>query len=227
MSERRYARLRVDRGSRSSSSMRVESGPLARACPRGCGRRTSLRFATPGVDAEILAVGMTYAVERWRNPSSHGGFEKGHAATIHLHAPDIGAVPVGLTGTRNSPHFSLFPESEGDVASVFAFSTNSMRGSSRRCPMPSNGSHQVWMFASTSSFAPKWNSRSESASPWTTYTTLRADRTCSTTSTSSAADAWSSREKLAGTVDGVGTAADDDAKVPLTIPGFKGRRLVG
>ncbi|WP_432845588.1 hypothetical protein ACQPXB_32785 [Amycolatopsis sp. CA-161197] len=41
-------------------------------------------------------------VERWRNPYSHGGFEKGHGATIYLHTPGVGAaVPVGLTKVRS------------------------------------------------------------------------------------------------------------------------------
>lgn len=44
-------------------------------------------------------------VERWRNPYSHGGFEKGHDATLWLHAPPIGIFPVGLTRIRDSPPF--------------------------------------------------------------------------------------------------------------------------
>ena len=31
-------------------------------------------------------------VERWRNPYSHGGFEKGHGATIFLHTPGVNAA---------------------------------------------------------------------------------------------------------------------------------------
>ncbi len=30
---------------------------------------------------------LTDVVERWRNPYSHGGFEKDHGATIYLHTP--------------------------------------------------------------------------------------------------------------------------------------------
>jgi hypothetical protein len=37
---------------------------------------------------------LTAVVERWRNPYSHGGFEKGHGATVYLHAPGVGAVPI-------------------------------------------------------------------------------------------------------------------------------------
>lgn len=59
-------------------------------------------------------------VERWRNPYSHGGFEKGHGATLYLHAPGVGsAVPVGLTSVRNSPLFSFLPAGESDITEVF------------------------------------------------------------------------------------------------------------
>ena len=60
-------------------------------------------------------------VERWRNPYSHGGFEKGHGATIYLHTPGVNAaVPVGLTRVRNSPLFSLIAARETDIAQVFS-----------------------------------------------------------------------------------------------------------
>jgi hypothetical protein len=60
-------------------------------------------------------------VERWRNPYSHGGFEKGHGATIYLHTPGVGAaVPVGLTRVRESPMFSFLSAGETDIAEVFA-----------------------------------------------------------------------------------------------------------
>lgn len=60
-------------------------------------------------------------VERWRNPYSHGGFEKGHDATIWLHTPGVNAaVPVGLTRVRSSPLFSFIPAGETDIAEVFA-----------------------------------------------------------------------------------------------------------
>ena len=59
-------------------------------------------------------------VERWRNPYSHGGFEKGHGATIHLHTPGLGALPVGLSSIRDSPLFSFHAASETDIKGVFA-----------------------------------------------------------------------------------------------------------
>jgi len=58
-------------------------------------------------------------VERWRNPYSHGGFEKGHGATIYVHTPGLGALPVGLSDVRDSPLFSFHPASEADIDGVF------------------------------------------------------------------------------------------------------------
>ena len=64
---------------------------------------------------------LTDIVERWRNPYSHGGFEKGQGATLYVIAPELGAVPVGLSLLRNSPLFSILPAEESDVSEVFAF----------------------------------------------------------------------------------------------------------
>jgi hypothetical protein len=38
-------------------------------------------------DAARFREHLTDVVERWRNPYSHGGFEKGHGGTIYLHVP--------------------------------------------------------------------------------------------------------------------------------------------
>lgn len=62
---------------------------------------------------------LTHVVERWRNPYSHGGFEKGHTATVYLHTPGLGALPVGLTDVRNSPLFSFHSASESQIVDVF------------------------------------------------------------------------------------------------------------
>lgn len=71
-------------------------------------------------DASRYRQRLTDVVERWRNPYSHGGFEKGHGATIYLHMPGVGApVPVGLTSVRSSPLFSFLPASETDITEVF------------------------------------------------------------------------------------------------------------
>lgn len=71
-------------------------------------------------DASRLKQRLSDVIERWRNPYSHGGFEKGHSATIYLHPPGVGsAVPVGLSNARNSPLFSFLPAGESDIAGVF------------------------------------------------------------------------------------------------------------
>ncbi|WP_375425885.1 hypothetical protein [uncultured Friedmanniella sp.] len=59
-------------------------------------------------------------VERWRNPYSHGGSEKGHGATVCLHTPEVGALPLGLTNVRDSPLFSFHAASDTDIEDVFA-----------------------------------------------------------------------------------------------------------
>lgn len=58
-------------------------------------------------EAVRLRERLTTVVERWRNPYSHGGFEKGHGATLYLHTPGLGALPIGLSGIRGSPLFSV------------------------------------------------------------------------------------------------------------------------
>jgi len=73
------------------------------------------------VDPEAVRLRQQLAavVERWRNPYSHGGFEKGHGATIYVHTPGLGALPVGLSGIRDSPLFSFHPASETDIEAIF------------------------------------------------------------------------------------------------------------
>lgn len=46
--------------------------------------------------------------ETYRNPYSHGGFEKG-AAALWFHVPGVAAMPARLSDYRDSPHFELFP----------------------------------------------------------------------------------------------------------------------
>lgn len=72
------------------------------------------------LEAVRLRERLADVVERWRNPYSHGGFEKGHGATISLHTPGLGALPVGLSGVRDSPLFSFHAASETDIEGVFA-----------------------------------------------------------------------------------------------------------
>lgn len=72
------------------------------------------------LEAVHLRERLAAVIERWRNPYSHGGFEKGHGATIYLHTPGLGALPVGLSGIRDSPLFSFRAASETDIKGVFA-----------------------------------------------------------------------------------------------------------
>jgi hypothetical protein len=73
-----------------------------------------------GGDAARYRQRLAGVVERWRNPYSHGGFEKGHGATIYLHTPGVNAaVPVGLTRVRDSPLFSFVPANETHITEVF------------------------------------------------------------------------------------------------------------
>ena len=72
-------------------------------------------------DAALYWGRLSEVVERWRNPYSHGGFEKGHGATIWLHTPGVNAaLPIGLTRVRESPVFSLSSDSESTIGEVFA-----------------------------------------------------------------------------------------------------------
>lgn len=72
------------------------------------------------LEAVRLRQRLADVVERWRNPYSHGGFEKGNGATVYLHTPGLGALPVGLSGVRDSPLFSFHAASESDIGGVFA-----------------------------------------------------------------------------------------------------------
>ena len=71
-------------------------------------------------EAVRLRERLATVVERWRNPYSHGGFEKGHGATIYLHTAGLGALPIGLSGIRDSPMFSFHAASDTDIGGVFA-----------------------------------------------------------------------------------------------------------
>jgi hypothetical protein len=70
-------------------------------------------------EAVRLRERLTAVVERWRNPYSHGGFEKGNGATIYLHTLGLGALPVGLSRVRDSPLFSFHSASDTEIEDVF------------------------------------------------------------------------------------------------------------
>lgn len=71
-------------------------------------------------EAVRLRARLTAGVERLRNPYSHGGLGKGYGATVYLHTPELGALPIGLTSIRDSPMFSFHPASDTDIEGVFA-----------------------------------------------------------------------------------------------------------
>ncbi len=83
------------------------------------GKKWRRVVGTSDPEAVRLRERLAEVVERWRNPYSHGGFEKGHSATIYVHTP-IGALPVGLSQIRDSPLFSFHAASETDIEGVFA-----------------------------------------------------------------------------------------------------------
>jgi hypothetical protein len=59
--------------------------------------------------------------ERYRNPLSHGGFEK-DGASLLIHVRGIGAVPTRLSGFKESIHYEFFPVtplSFGEACKVF------------------------------------------------------------------------------------------------------------
>jgi hypothetical protein len=71
-------------------------------------------------EAVRLRERLAAVVERWRNPYSHGGFEKGYGATVHLHTPGLGALPIGLSSIRDNPLFSFHAASDSEIDGVFA-----------------------------------------------------------------------------------------------------------
>lgn len=72
-------------------------------------------------DGATLRLELRDVVENWRNPYSHGGFEKGYGATLFVHVQGVGAVPVGMTDAGKSPLFTLRPASEVEIAAVIDF----------------------------------------------------------------------------------------------------------
>lgn len=72
-------------------------------------------------EASTFKSQLTEVIERWRNPYSHGGFEKGHSATVYLHVPGArAALPVGLSSIQGSPLFNMFAADEDDIVGVFS-----------------------------------------------------------------------------------------------------------
>jgi len=55
--------------------------------------------------------------ERYRNPLSHGGFEKG-GASLYFHFPAVGAIPIRLSKFRESIHYSFIPIREAKFEEI-------------------------------------------------------------------------------------------------------------
>lgn len=71
------------------------------------------RTFTKGKDktAQKLRAKLKVVAETWRNPYSHGGFDKLHKG-IGFHIADLGVLPIGLSSITNTPEFHLFPEKD-------------------------------------------------------------------------------------------------------------------
>jgi hypothetical protein len=55
--------------------------------------------------------------EKWRNPYSHGGFDKAGGA-LSITVPGLGAIPVMLSDIRTHPAFHLLPDRENSFDEV-------------------------------------------------------------------------------------------------------------
>jgi hypothetical protein len=57
------------------------------------------------------------AAEQWRNPYSHGGFDKAGGG-ISIHFRSVGVVPASLTRVRSHPEFSFMPARRPDFTAL-------------------------------------------------------------------------------------------------------------
>lgn len=76
-------------------------------------------FDLGDADAKRVQDRLHEIAETYRNPYSHGGFDK-QGATLWFHLDGIGAVPARLSDIRSSPHFELFPVQPEDFATICA-----------------------------------------------------------------------------------------------------------
>ena len=84
------------------------NGGLQELLGDGWGRKFKKLFDIVDKEAKGVHDRLHEIAEMWRNPYSHGGFEKGNAA-VWFHLEGIGAVPGRLSEIRSPPHFELFP----------------------------------------------------------------------------------------------------------------------
>lgn len=71
-------------------------------------------------EAKMFMNRLVAIVERWRNPYTHGGFEKGNGSTVYVHVPGAGALPIGLSAMRGQPYLSMSSASDIAIMDVFA-----------------------------------------------------------------------------------------------------------
>ncbi|MCW2133377.1 hypothetical protein [Arthrobacter sp. VKM Ac-2550] len=77
------------------------------------------RVFNPGSDraAQRHYLALKIISDQYRNPYSHGGFDKPGSA-LGIHIPGIGVVPATLSDIRDSPHFNFVPTQEKDFRSI-------------------------------------------------------------------------------------------------------------
>jgi hypothetical protein len=76
-------------------------------------------FDLGNADAKRVYDRLHEIAETYRNPYSHGGFDK-QGATLWFHLDGIGTVPARLRDIRSSPHFELFPVQPEDFTTICA-----------------------------------------------------------------------------------------------------------
>lgn len=57
------------------------------------------------------------AAEEWRNPYSHGGFDK-MGGGVYVHFRRVGVIPAALTNVRVDPELSFMPTRQDDFAAL-------------------------------------------------------------------------------------------------------------
>ncbi|MEU5454396.1 hypothetical protein AB0H48_06305 [Streptomyces globisporus] len=62
-------------------------------------------------DAQRIREKLKIVAETWRNPYSHGGFDKLRKA-IGFHVEGVGVLPMGLSSIASTQDFHLFPEKD-------------------------------------------------------------------------------------------------------------------
>ena len=67
--------------------------------------------------AKIIYDKLIYLKDRYRNPATHGDFEKG-GASLFFHIPGMGAVPATLSEHRESVHYSFMPINEDSIMKI-------------------------------------------------------------------------------------------------------------